>query len=143
MSIPLKADVYAEMRFVPDTQSLASARRFVAKSLSGLPEAPLADLTLAIDEALANVIEHAGSPPDASIALKLYRENDHVRVIMTNPGVRFEGDRLAPVDLEAHAAARRTSGLGVFLMKQLMDLVLFRSTRDGLQELVMVKNLAA
>lgn len=143
MSIPLKADVYAEMRFVPDTQSLSSARRFVAKTLAGLPEASLADLTLAIDEALANVIAHAGSPPNSSVALKLYRENDHVRVIMSNPGVRFEGDRLPPVDLEAHVASHRTSGLGVFLMKQLMDLVLFRSTRDGLQELVMVKNLAA
>lgn len=143
MSIPLKADVYAEMRFVPDTQSLSSARRFVAKTLAGLPETLLSDLTLAIDEALANVIEHADTPPNASIALKLYRENNHVRVIMTNPGVRFEGNSMPAVDLAAHVAAHRTSGLGVFLMKQLMDLVLFRSTRDGLQELVMVKNLAA
>lgn len=141
MSIPLKADVYAELSLGQDTKALASARNFVHRTLADLPEPPLSDIVMAVDEAVANALEHAAMPTGTTIELRLYRDADHVRILLSNDGVAFDGDQLPAVDLAHHRAERRTGGLGVFLMQQLMDLVLFRTTREGRQEVVMVKHL--
>lgn len=141
MSIPLKADVYAELSLGQDTKALASARKFVHRTLADLPEMPLSDIVMAVDEAVANVLEHADMPVGTTIDLKLYRDADHVRILLSNDGVVFDGHELAAVDLDRHRQERRTGGLGIFLMQQLMDLVMFRTTREGRQEVVMVKHL--
>ncbi len=141
MSIPLKVDVYAELTLGPDTKALSSARKFVQRTLADLPDAPRNDIEMAVDEAVANVIEHAALPADATIELKLYRDAEHVRLIVSNDGLAFDGNLLPTVDLNRHLAEHRTGGLGIFLMQQLMDLVMFRTTREGRQEVVMVKHL--
>lgn len=139
LSIPLKAEIYAEERFALDTRALASARRFLAKTLPQLADASLEAITMAVDEAMANVIDHAQAAPGSLIQLKLYAERDHIRLIMTNEGIPFSAADVPAVDLQAHLSAQRTSGLGLYLMNQLMDIVLIRTTREGHQELVMVK----
>jgi len=143
VSIPLKADVYAELSLGQDTKALASARKFIHRNLADVPEASLDDIAMAVDEAVANVLEHGAMPEGTYLDLKLYRDADHVRIILSNDGVAFDGNLLPEVDLERHLLERRTGGLGIFLMRQLMDLVMFRTTREGRQEVVMVKNLRA
>lgn len=143
MSIPLKVDVYAELSLGQDTKALASARKFINRTLSDLPEPPKNDIEMAVDEAVANVLEHAAMPVGATIDLKLYRDAEHVRIIVSNDGVAFDGNERPAVDLERHVEEHRTGGLGIFLMQQLMDLVMFRTTREGRQEVVMVKHLRA
>lgn len=143
MSIPLKADVYAELSLGQDTKALASARKFIHRTLADVPESSLDDIVMAVDEAVANVLEHGAMPVGTYLDLKLYRDRDHVRILLSNEGVSFDGNLLPEVDLARHLQERRTGGLGIFLMRQLMDLVLFRTTREGRQEVVMVKHLRA
>jgi anti-sigma regulatory factor (Ser/Thr protein kinase) len=140
MSIPLRADAYAEERFQCDTQALASARRFVAKTLEAIPEALLDAVTLALDEALANVIDHGRVPPRGLIEVRVHADAHHVRLVVTHDGIPFDLEAWPEVDLEAHRRTFRTRGLGVHLIRQLMDLFLARTTRAGRQELVMVKS---
>lgn len=143
MSIPLKVDVYAELSLGQDTKALASARKFINRTLADLPDPPLSDIVMAVDEAVANALEHAAMPAGTTIDLKLYRDAEHVRILLSNEGTAFDGNQLPSVDLTQHVQEHRTGGLGVFLMQNLMDLVMFRTTREGRQEVVMVKHLQA
>lgn len=143
MSIPLKVDVYAELSLGQDTKALSSARGFIHRTLADVPEATRDDIVLAVDEAVANVLEHAAMPEGTTVDLRLYRDAEHVRILLSNDGVAFDGNLIPEVDLERHLTEHRTGGLGIFLMRQLMDLVMFRTTREGRQEVVMVKHLRA
>lgn len=141
MAYPLSALNYAHEQFRLDTRLLVSIRSFAERTLAGLGDDDCAAILLALDEAVANAIAHARAPAEAVLDLVVYRERDHVRLILTNPGQPFEGDPV-PVDLEAHRAEFRTSGLGLFLMRQLMDRVWFRTTREGEQQVVLIKQVA-
>lgn len=139
MSIPLRADLYVQESFRLETQALASVRRFIASTLSAAPEGVVYDIMLAVDEAMANAILHARPPAGARMKLTLFRQDDHVRIVLRNAGEPFDESMIPEVDLEAHVAEHRTHGLGLFLIRQVMDLVRFRTTRDGVQEVVMIK----
>lgn len=139
MSIPLRADLYVQESFVLETKALASVRRFIAHTLAAAPEETVYDIMLAVDEAMANAIQHAHPPEGARMDLTLFRQDDHVRIVLRNAGAPFDESMIPEVDLKAHLAEHRTHGLGLFLIRQVMDLVRFRTTRDGIQEVVMIK----
>lgn len=85
---------------------------------AGFSPADVDSLTLAIDEAAANVIRHAyGNRPDAELAVEILTFPDRIEFILedSGPKVREEAIRPRPLD------EVRPGGLGTYFINCFMD----------------------
>jgi serine/threonine-protein kinase RsbW len=99
-------------------------------------------IIVAVDEALANVVEHAYGGGEGMVDIAFALDDERLRVQIRDKGVRFNpGDRLTnQVDIHEHIRKGLKGGLGLFLMRRIMDEVQFN--HDGpefVNELVMIK----
>lgn len=101
-------------------------------------------IELAVDEACANIIDHAyGGENIGTIDLFISTENNELRVTLEDRGQAFEPAEVLPPDLESPLEIRAERGLGVFLINTLMDEIFFEAPEPGLNRLTMVKRLKA
>lgn len=112
---------------LPRDASYVPVTRTVAHSLletMGVPEDASADVQVALSEACANVVRHAGGL-DYSVALSVGPEGCEIEVLDNGPGIHVEGDGAVPVEDDAE------DGRGLFLMRALVDDFEFTSEDDG------------
>lgn len=96
-------------------------------------------LQLAADEAASNIIEHAyEGVSDATFDLICGMDGDALVIIMRDRGAAFDMDSVKDPDLKADLSERQIGGLGVYLMRKLMDEVHYESARTG-NVLTMIK----
>jgi serine/threonine-protein kinase RsbW len=83
------------------------------------------DLHVALDEIVNNVVRHA-APRHPRIEVQLAADGTHVEVVIVDDGEPFDlYDAPAP-DVTLPIEQRRVGGLGVYLVRQLMDEVEYR-----------------
>jgi serine/threonine-protein kinase RsbW len=100
-------------------------------------------IQLAVDEACANVIHHAYEnmePGDMEVTCCV--EDQLLTIQVRDWGQAFDPDSVPDPDLEAPLEERSLGGLGLFLMRQVMDCVQFTFDPEQGNELVMTKRLA-
>lgn len=104
-----------------------------------LPRAMLHSLNLALEEAIANVIFYA-YPRDErhEICLNAERVGDMLCFRLVDSGLAFDPTQIPPPDITLPAEERPIGGLGIFMMRQIMDQVEY-SRVDGLNVLIMKK----
>jgi serine/threonine-protein kinase RsbW len=96
-------------------------------SVCGLPTAGLPAFELALEEVFINIVMHGSLPgtvPRVEVSLAL-NEGD-LTMTLEDDGTGFDPLSLPTPDLEASADARPVGGLGVFLMRQMMDSVRYQ-----------------
>lgn len=108
----------------------------------GIAPETVFQLNLALDEALANSVNYAyANGEEGEIILEASKENQDVVFRLIDEGVPFdptqEGE--AP-DVSSAAEARPVGGLGIFLIKQMMDEVSYER-KDGQNILKMIKRI--
>lgn len=126
------------------TENLALIREFVASAAqqSGLDKADIAKLELAVDEACANVIEHAyGHDTNKEVIVRATINEDMLRIDVEDTGHGFDPNSVQPEELEQLISKRRTGGLGMRLMKTLMDEVHYEIEPGKKNALHMMKRL--
>ena len=126
------------------TENLAMIRDFVNRvgEQSGLDESELAQLELAVDEACANVIEHAyGHNKTEEVKVKATFDKDEIRIEVIDTGQGFDPDSVDQEELERLIKKRKTGGLGLRLIRNLMDEVHYEHQPGKVNELRMVKKL--
>ena len=126
------------------TENLAMIRDFVngIGARAGLPASEVAQLELAVDEACANVIEHAyGREVTREVSVKATLDGDMVQIDVVDTGVGFNPADIPQKDLDQLVAERRSGGLGMRLMKTLMDEVHYEVIPGQKNELRMIKRL--
>ncbi len=119
------------------TRLLREADRFARAHRLGVPARR--DLHVALDEIVSNIIRHGYShdgPYDIRIHLAAGR--DHLEVRITDDAPPFDPLSAAAPDLAAPLANRPVGGLGLELVRRLMDHVEYRRRR-GRNELVLKK----
>lgn len=96
------------------------------------------DLVLAVNEAVTNVLLHGydGRPGPVTICVEVV--NDDLRVVLTDSAPLFDPTRVSPPDIFLPLEDRPLGGLGVHMMRQLTDELLYRPLADG-NELIFVK----
>ena len=126
-----------------DLSQLAAIRRFVAQAGRdlGLDADPVSDLQLAVDEACTNIVQHAYAGVGGPIAITVERVTESVRVILQDWGKQFDPHAAAVPDVTAPLEQRSVGGMGLFLMREIMDEVTFRFSREEGNLLTMVKRL--
>jgi serine/threonine-protein kinase RsbW len=116
---------------VPSQTTYLVVVRDVARRMAEIAgfDAPTAEqVSLAVDEATTNVIEHAyGGAPDREVEVRFEDRGKELRVDVVDTGATVDPRPSVPrLDLERYASERRTGGLGVHLMERIMDSVTFR-----------------
>jgi len=99
-------------------------------------------IELAVDEACTNVIEHAYQhDEDQNIDIAVKIDYQKLIVIVTDKGQSFKMEEIEMPDMKSYLAELRVGGLGIYLMKTLMDEVDYQSKPGVKNEVRMVKYL--
>lgn len=98
----------------------------------------LFDLQLAVEEACSNVIEHAYCGRGGQLHVRFETANGDVVITLQDQGQAFDPERVAAPDTRRPLSKRPVGGLGLHLMRKLMDEVRF-AFAPGHNTLVMIK----
>jgi serine/threonine-protein kinase RsbW len=133
----------AELSLWAKPSDLVDIRRFVAETGHDLDldEAAVYALELAVDEASTNVIMHAYGGQGGRLEIQIDVVDDWVEVVIRDWGQPFEPDSIPLPDVDAPLEQRPIGGVGLFLMRQMMDLVDFQFSETDGNTLTMAKQL--
>lgn len=132
-----------QLRLLSQSENLELIRDFVARvaTRAGFNETDVNKIELAVDEACANVIKHAYQHDAAHQPLELLIEIDLQKftVLIMDQGVGFDVRKIKPVNMNEYLAEMRIGGLGIYLIKTLMDEVDFKIQPGVHNEVKLVK----
>lgn len=125
------------------TENLSVIRDFIGTSASELklPNEIIENIILAVDEACTNIIKHAYKySPDGDITITIKPTSSKFIVSIIDNGISFEPETIPEPDLQKYYRQRRVGGLGIYLMKTLMDEVKYVSKPGKYNEVLLSKN---
>ncbi len=126
------------------TESLAEIRKFIrtVSTESGFNKNVTEEIVLAVDEACTNIIKHAyKNSTDNSIEIDTRFDGNQLTFILTDYGEKFNPDYIATPDLEEKLKEKKSGGLGIHLMRRLMDEVVYDVSNPEYNKLTLVKKL--
>ena len=126
------------------TENLSVIRDFVSGNAraAGIPEATVENIILAVDEACTNIIKHAYKlSPEGEIIIKIDYDEEKFTVTIIDYGKSFEPDRVPLTDLQKYYREHRVGGLGMYLMKSLMDNVEYITVPGEYNKVLLSKNI--
>ena len=126
------------------TENLTVVREFISSTVEEVKIPPdiAGDIVLAVDEACTNIIKHAYKfLPDGDITIKLKYSEKKITVEITDHGSPFSPDTVPTPDLKKYFEEKRVGGLGMYLMKSLMDDVHYKSVPGKYNQVVLTKKL--
>jgi serine/threonine-protein kinase RsbW len=109
---------------------LDEIREFVAgvAQKGGFGEKDVYSLQLAADEAASNIIEHAyEGVSDGFLEIDCEMRSDAIVIIMRDEGKPFDPSSVKQPNVKADLSERQIGGLGIYLMRKIMDDVQYES----------------
>jgi anti-sigma regulatory factor (Ser/Thr protein kinase) len=97
---------------------------------NGVSSGSLFALNLALEEIVTNVINYGFDGGDHEIDLELLLDNGSVQATVADGGKAYDPLQREDPDVDAPLEERRVGGLGVLLVKRLMDDVRYSRTAD-------------
>lgn len=136
--------IHRELVVPNDTQYLVAVReeatRVVAES--AFPDRDRKLIVIAVDEAVTNIMEHAyDNDLEGELDVELILEADATRfeVIIRDSGKEFDPSSVNIPDITAHVKKGSKHGLGIFLIRQIMDEINYNFVHGVRNELQMIK----
>ncbi len=121
------------LRIKNDIHELSTVSRFLEEAGEewGLGTAFMMSLNLVVEEAVSNIIFYAykGEVRDA-VDISLVREGGELVVTLVDHGVAFDPTLRNDPDITLSVEDRPIGGLGIFLVKKIMDEVSYRRVDD-------------
>ncbi len=116
-----------KIRIKPEVKEIERLTRLVRRfgELHEIPSRALYSITLALDEMVTNVILHSVGETSTAAPVDIFIETvgkDLVATV-TDSGREFDPLQVPPPDLSASLAERELGGLGIHLVRSLMDAV--------------------
>lgn len=130
------------LKIPSQTENLEIIRNFVSSIARkvGFNKDDINKIELAIDEACTNVIQHAYKrKKDQHIDIAVKLDYQKFLILITDKGKGFNFNNVDMPDMDKYLAELRVGGLGIYLMKTLMDEVEYKSKSDGENQVRMVK----
>ena len=122
--------------------SLASISDFVSKAAidAGLDDKAIYAVRLAVDEACCNIIDHAyGGEGRGDMQCSIDVRKGELTVILSDRGKPFNPDTIPPPKLDKPIKELKSRGVGLFLIREMMDNVHYESDPNSGNVLTMVK----
>jgi serine/threonine-protein kinase RsbW len=123
-------------------ESLASISNFVeeAAKQAGLDHKATYAVQLAVDEACCNIIDHAyGGEGIGDIQCSIQVGKDTLTIILVDRGQPYSPKKVPQPNLDLPISKVKTRGVGLYLMRKMMDTVSYESTPESTNILTMVK----
>jgi len=130
------------VQFPAKFEFLDEIREFVGQIAreNGFGDKDVYNIQLATDEAASNVIEHAYvGRTDGVLDLSCGMNKQGLVINLVDHGAPFDPSEVPLPDLQADLSDRKIGGLGIFLMRKLMDEVHYQSNADKSNALTMLK----
>jgi serine/threonine-protein kinase RsbW len=130
------------VRYAAKFEYLDEIREFVGDiaRAGGFSDKDVYNIQLATDEAASNIIEHAyEKTSDGILELSCGMQDNAIKIILIDRGESFDPSEVPLPDLKADLSDRKIGGLGIFLMRKLMDEVQYEPKPDKSNVLTMIK----
>ncbi len=127
------------------TERLSAVRDFVSAAARecGFPDDEVSKIALAVDEACTNIIKHAYRyDPNKKITVTVKPKTRGLEIAIADTGTGFDPTRVQTPDMKEYLSHYRHGGLGVYLMKSLMDKVEYTIDPGRSNEVRLTKYLA-
>jgi serine/threonine-protein kinase RsbW len=127
------------------TDRLIEVRDFVSTAARefGFADEDVSKIALAVDEACTNIIKHAYHfDPQKDIVVSVSGSNGAFVVAICDRGEVFNPNGIKTPDMKEYLTHYRRGGLGVYLMRSLMDKVEYDIRPGKLNEVRLTKFLA-
>ncbi len=99
-------------------------------------------LALAVDEACANIIEHAyRDRPGSNFSVEIRTQGDMFVVTLTDSGTGFQPRPLPRLDVRKHIREHHNGGLGLHIINLVMDAIDYDQTPERMNCLRLIKYL--
>jgi serine/threonine-protein kinase RsbW len=128
------------------TENLSKIRAFIQgiASTVGFTNESIDNMILAVDEACTNIIKHAyKSYPDGEIIIKVKYESKKLIITIVDYGKTFMPELVPEPDIQEYYRQHKVGGLGMYLMKTLMDDVKYISVPGKYNQVLLSKNLTS
>ncbi len=145
MNPDLIQNIDKEIVIKSKTENLSSVRDFIHDccNSNGIASSAIDDVVIAVDEACTNVIKHAYKfMPDGDIKVRLRISGKKLSIDIIDYGNIFNPDALKEPNMNEYFKMKKVGGLGVHLMKTLMDEVRFEPVPGKYNKVVLSKNIA-
>jgi len=115
-----------------------------ASLVAGLDDAAAAKVSIAVDEAVTNVILHAyGGEGEHSVELELRFTEQALEIHIWHSGLGIRSDQMVLPDPKEYIKHPRKGGLGLLLMSRFMDEVQFKADEvSGRNECCLIKKIS-
>ena len=98
------------------------------------------DMETVLDEALSNIIEHTyRNHNDGEVELVLHFSSDRVTLMLSDRGEKFNPFEMPEVDMENYFRENQTGGLGVHMIRALVNEASYLPRDGGGNTLMLVK----
>jgi len=133
----------ASLRVAAKLENLAAIRRFVEEAATalGIDLATVTNTVLAVDEAASNIVVHGYQRQPGTIEIEVKRGRDALVICLRDEASPFDLTSIPAPDLTVPLEQRATGGMGIHLIRQIMDKVTHRVTSQGGNELLLMKRL--
>ena len=128
---PALHDGFVERVFQASVETAPDVIGFIADQAGtwGLHAQRLMQLELAVEEAVVNICLYAYEVPPGEVLVRVDAGEKRFVVELMDEGVPFDPLAVEEPDLRAAAEERAVGGLGIFLVRRVMDEVSY--ARDG------------
>lgn len=135
--------LHKEAKFKSTTNNLGEIRKFITGVLSDIKisNEEKDKIILAVDEACTNIIKHAYKlSPDNDIMIQVHLNNSELQIKIIDYGESFDPLLIPVPDIKEFYRTHKVGGLGLHLIRTLMDEVSFNIV-PGVQNEVTLKKI--
>ena len=132
-----------ELEVKAKLENLAVIGDFITEAMKqfGIEQATF-QVQLAVDEACTNIIQHAYSgESEKSIRILCSMSGNDLVIRIRDWGKPFDPHSVSTPEIESELSERKLGGLGIFLIRQMMDEVRYVFYPRRYNELIMIKHL--
>jgi serine/threonine-protein kinase RsbW len=126
------------------TDNLSQIRDFMknAAKKCGFSEDITDKIVLAVDEACTNIIKHAYKfSPNGKIIIAVKFADSKFEISITDEGLHFNPGTIPEPDIQEYYKQKKVGGLGMYLIKKLMDEVNYSTLTGNKNQVILVKYL--
>jgi serine/threonine-protein kinase RsbW len=129
------------LQVAADVAQLATIRAFVEQHARafGIDAFGAYDLILAVNEAATNIVVHGYRGRPGAIEIELRQLGDAIEIQLRDQAPLFDPTQVPAPDLTLPLHKRPLGGMGVHVTRELMDIIRYRVTPEGGNELTLVK----
>lgn len=107
---------------------------------AGFTEKEIYAIQLAVDEACTNIIEHAyGGEVDENVEVRCGFKDETLTIVLCDWGQPFDPASVPEPNLNDELSDRKIGGLGVYLMRKMMDSVSYETLPGPVNTLTLTK----